>query len=125
MPRIFKSLLLLLALLSTTSALLTREIQSISETLDYITEADCLVVFDLDNTLINPPTDLGSDQWFNHLVNEQLAVGLDASAAVAKVLPLYFHVHDQINLVPTEPELHLTLAQICTKCNHMIGLTAR
>lgn len=119
------NLLFLATIFSLATTIIAREIQNIRETLNHITEPDCLVVFDLDNTLINPPTDLGSDQWFNHLIAEQLALGLDANAAVAEVLPLYFHIHHQIDIVPTEPDLVQTLQQICAKCNHVIGLTSR
>lgn len=74
------------------------EIQEISQ---YLTHKNCLVVFDIDNTLLFPKTDLGSDQWFSHMVEEQTKLGLDINTAIKTVLPIYFHVHFKIDLIPT------------------------
>lgn len=100
-------------------------IYKIQEISQYLTYKNCLVVFDIDNTLLFPKTDLGSDQWFSHMVEEQTKLGSDINTAIKTVLPLYFHVHFNIDLVPTEPELDTKLAQIHENCHHAICLTAR
>lgn len=101
------------------------DITQISEISQYLTHKNCLVIFDIDNTLLFPKTDLGSDQWFSHMVEAQTKLGVDINTAIKTVLPLYFHVHFNIDLVPTEPELDTKLAQIHTRCHHAICLTAR
>jgi hypothetical protein len=102
-----------------------KDIYEIQEVSQYLTHKNCLVIFDIDNTLLFPKTDLGSDQWFSHMVEVQTKLGVDINIAIKTVLPLYFHVHFNIDLVPTEPELDTKLAQIYTRCHHAICLTAR
>lgn len=84
-----------------------------------------LVVFDIDNTLLNPSTDLGSDQWVSYKVKEGLDTGMEMQAAYDKVLPLYFHMCNYIELVPTEKKLVAEVRDIEKNCDHVICLTAR
>ena len=102
-----------------------KEIHQIQEVSQYLTHKNCLVIFDIDNTLLFPKTDLGSDQWFSHMVEAQTKLGVDTNTAIKAVLPIYFHVHAKIDLVPTELDLTSKLAHIHTRCHHAICLTAR
>lgn len=102
------------------------EIHSIKEVLPYVPKNKrTLVVLDIDNTLMRPATHLGSDEWFSHLVQEKVAQGMDTISAIRNVLPLYFHIHFIIDLVPTEPHLHEEITRIACRCEHIVCLTSR
>lgn len=101
------------------------EITQISEIFQYLTHKNCLVIFDIDNTLLFPKTNLGSDQWFSHMVEAQIKLGVDTNTAIKTVLPIYFHVHFKIDLIPTELDLTSKLAHIHNNCHHAICLTSR
>ena len=101
------------------------ELSRIKHVLAYSPDRDTLVVFDIDNTLLIPATDLGSDQWFSYLVQEQIDAGLEHDAALAKIVPVYEHVQCRKELIPTEPYLSYAVKQIQEQCSHVICLTAR
>jgi hypothetical protein len=88
-------------------------------------QGSVMVLFDIDNTLLEPVTDLGSDQWFCYLLQKNIDAGCDRSTALDKVLPLYFHVNYSIDLVPTEEHLAECIRDIQMTCDHVICLTAR
>ncbi len=102
------------------------EIKNMKEVLNYLDPKIAqIVVFDIDNTLLSPADDLGSDQWFSHLVKQHVANGRDQIAACDQVLPTYFHIQNYINLVPTELDLVASIKAIEQACAHTICLTAR
>lgn len=107
------------------NTLATTEIHRIKEVAQYICNKHTLIVFDIDNTLLMPHTDLGSDQWFTHLMQQRMSSGMDRKTALLHVLPLYFHVHLNIDLTPTEPSISDELAALAKQCDHIICLTAR
>jgi len=73
-----KHLILFLSVFfSTLNYALIIESDKLSAVLDYITEPETLVIFDLDNTLVRPEKELGSDEWFCHLVNKKMLEGHD------------------------------------------------
>ncbi len=117
--------ILSLVIFFSTSHATIHHIQSMQEVLQHLPNKRILIVFDIDNTLLMPPTHLGSDQWFSHLVQEQIASGKNTLAAVAHVLPLYLHVQLNIDLVPTERSLSEIFQCILDKCAHVLFLTAR
>ncbi|BDC34207.1 hypothetical protein Noda2021_01650 [Candidatus Dependentiae bacterium Noda2021] len=100
-------------------------IYTIKEVIEHINECKTLVVFDIDNTLLHPKTDLGSDQWFTHLVHHHVSKGCDIEKAINQVLPVYRHVNHHIDLIPTEPDLADTVAIIKEKSDMVMCLTAR
>lgn len=101
-------------------------IKSMWELLQYLPSQNVptLVIFDIDNTLLHPTTDLGSDQWFSAMLEKNGATH-DYHAALHATLPLCFHVHHHIDLMLTEPDLATCLQQVETRCDHTICLTAR
>ena len=52
-----------------------------------------------------PSTHLGSDQWFCSLVKDHVDNGVDRKSAIQQILPLYFHLHQHIDLTVTESTL--------------------
>lgn len=102
------------------------EICNIKEVLNYLDpNLKQIVVFDIDNTLLCPVADLGSDQWFSYLVKQNIANGLGPIAACDQVLPTYYHIQKYIDLIPTESDLVASVKVIEQACAHTICLTAR
>lgn len=60
----------------------TNEIESI---LDYA-KPNTLLLFDIDNTLMEPVQELGNDQWFRYQLKKYLKEGLSESLALKKAL---------------------------------------
>ncbi len=73
----------LLALLAVPSRAAVREISSMSELLPELSTGT-LLVFDIDNTLIEPAGNAGSDQWYYYLQKAFRRDGLDPKQAEAK-----------------------------------------
>lgn len=102
------------------------EIASIKEVLNYLDASQKqIVVFDIDNTLLCPAQDLGSDQWISNIVKEKISTGLTNQETWTQILPLYCHVQQFTTLVPTEDNLVNSINQIENTCDHTICLTAR
>ncbi len=102
------------------------EIKQISEVLSYINaNQQQIVIFDIDNTLLCPAQDLGSDQWFSYHLKQHMHNGLDLATAVNLILPTYIHLQNHLELIPTEACLVENLKSIELACNHTICLTAR
>lgn len=84
-----------------------------------------LVLFDLDNTLIEPTEEVGSDQWFSGAViyakNKKKLQGLDA---VRKILPLYYKLQDTVVLKPVE-KITVDVIKRLKEKHIVMGLTAR
>jgi len=101
-------------------------IHSIRDVIKYLSpKTSRIVVFDIDNTLLRAPTDLGSDQWVSFIVKQKVAEGMSHSDAWNQILPTYFHIQRHINLVPTEPDIVDSVGEIEQMCDHTICLTAR
>ena len=117
--QIFRNLILSITFLVTTSS--HGQIQTISRLRQIIQHLNPskrnLVIFDIDNTLLTTPTDLGSDHWLCHHMQQGLKF--------QDLAELYFHIGHKIELVPTEPDLLQTMAEIERNCDHVICLTAR
>jgi hypothetical protein len=88
---------------------LVTESDQLATILHYINPANStLVIFDLDNTLVHPEIELGSDEWFCHKIAQKKEEGFDDLTAIYYVLPLLFYAQFNIDLEPTEigiPEL--------------------
>ena len=49
-------------------------------------QSNMLVIFDIDNTLIEPTQELGTYQWFQHRIKDYRSYGFDKEAALEKAL---------------------------------------
>lgn len=102
------------------------ECQTIKDVLNYANTQDTLVIFDLDNTLVHPGIELGSDQWFSYMIKQKQAEGLDAEQALQNVLKVYYHIHNFIDLCPVEDKVTLdTLELLHKKGINTMALTSR
>lgn len=84
-----------------------------------------LVMFDIDNTIIAPKTDLGSDQWFYAMVAHGLKRGLTEQQAVDEILPVYAQIINQTPFYPVEPDTTSVIKELQDKGVSVIALTAR
>jgi hypothetical protein len=97
----------------------------IEDVLKYAKDAGTLVAFDLDNTLVYPGQDLGSEQWFGYMLNQKLAAGKNRQEALAEVLPEYYKVHDHISLQPVESMTTSIISMLQHKGISTLALTSR
>jgi len=97
----------------------------IEDVLKYAKDSSAIVVFDLDNTIVYPGQDLGSEQWFGYMLNQKLAAGMNRQDALAEVLPIYYKVHDHISLQPVEPSSATTISMLQKKGITTLALTSR
>lgn len=100
------------------------ESNKIADILPFACEPNVIFVFDIDNTLVCTPTDLGSDQWFSHNVERKIQMGMSYEDAVKEVLPNYFRVQEFITLQPVETATPKIVSRV-GKQAHTIALTAR
>ena len=101
------------------------ESRSIRDVLDYANNQQTIVVFDLDNTLVHPGQELGSDQWFSHIFNEKLASGMSRPDVLAFILPIYYEIYNRIALYPVEPEGPAILSTLQKKGIKTVALTTK
>lgn len=101
------------------------ESDTIAEVLNHIEDQDTLVVFDIDNTLAAPQQELGSDEWFNFMIQEKMAEGFDFTQAANIILPTYFHIQFHISLLPIEEQSSEILYDLIQRGIPTMALTAR
>lgn len=102
----------------------TFEAKSIQEILPYV-KPETLVVFDIDNTLLRPTQTLGSDQWYGHLVSEQISRGLAEREAIAKAISFWTPIQMQTEVEAVEKQTPEWLNELQKKGVKIIALTAR
>lgn len=77
------------------------EIQSMKQILPLI-DQNTLVVFDIDNTILQPTQMLGSDQWAMNEISRFKAQGLDDRSAKDKGVAQFAQVQMKTNVQPVE-----------------------
>ena len=103
---------------------------SIIETSDFThamtyLEDDTLIVFDLDNTLIQTSQHLGSDEWFTHRLEHLTKQGLSIDKALDQVVPHWIEVQNRTEVDFVDPLIPNLLDKMQKKHVPMIGLTKR
>lgn len=104
--------------------------KSMSALVDYIKEEkyeaqDIIVIFDIDNTLAHPKTEVGSDQWLEYHAKQQAVNGISIAQAYENLLPLYYKIQHIIDLDLVEDMIPQLIAQLKNAGICTIGLTAR
>lgn len=95
-----------------------------SELYEYI-EDDSLIIFDIDNTLITPPQELGNDQWFRYQTKKYEKQGLTHEAAMGKTLTEWTAIQHITDVALVEPDIALIIRDLQNKGYDVIGLTTR
>jgi FMN phosphatase YigB (HAD superfamily) len=86
---------------------------------------NCLLMFDIDNTLAHPNGLIGSDEWFVHMIEQQKEQGKDFIQALNNVLPIYYEVQLKVPLQLIEQSTPQLLAELQKEGIDVIALTAR
>lgn len=102
----------------------TIEIQKMSDIYSYITPRT-LVVFDIDNTLVHPPQDLGTDQSWKWMKSEYMRAGLNEEQATAKALKYWQRVQHFTSVRPVDQQTPGLVAQLQARKIPTMALTAR
>jgi hypothetical protein len=114
----------LMAVLPLTSFAEIREAQSMIDALASV-DSDTVVVFDLDNTVIEPVQTLGSDQFFGYLVEQGKQTGLTGSQAVAQALAEATPIQPKSKVRTVEALTPRLIRNLQRKGIPTLGLTAR
>jgi len=101
------------------------ETTSITSLLDHIDHHETLVIFDIDNTILELPDGKGSPQWVMALIKHGQSLGLDYTQAYNIIKPVIHDIFMTTVVKPVEPETALIIAQLQQQNIHVIGLTAR
>ncbi|MBN2359948.1 MAG: DUF2608 domain-containing protein [Deltaproteobacteria bacterium] len=102
-----------------------REIMQLAQTEPAIDE-QTLVVFDIDNTLLEPVQTLGSDQWFYYLVDQgKRERRLSENKAIAEAVATWNRVQEDVIVRPVEPDTPALVRRLQERGVRIIALTAR
>lgn len=100
------------------------ETQHMKEIHKYL-EPEMLVVFDLDNTLIEPVQELGSDQWFGHRIQQYLSYNYPPDVAKKKALREWQAVQYMTEVKLVEIGTDEIVSMLQTREMPVMGLTTR
>ena len=100
------------------------EIHNIDEFSKYAAEGT-LLVFDIDNTIIEPTQTLGSDQWFHHQIDQYVAKGYPAQEALEIALAEWMAIQNITKVQLVEPAVAGLIAKYQQMGWPLIGLTTR
>jgi hypothetical protein len=118
------ALAMLLSTLPLAAAAEIRESTSVAP-VDALATPGTLVVFDIDNTLIEPTVTLGSDQWFYWYVAELEAGGRSSREAIDLANDVWNRVQPAIAVRPVEAMTPQLIRGIQARGLRVVALTAR
>jgi hypothetical protein len=119
-----RALPLALLLLASGARAEVREIKSMSEIAADI-RPTTLLVFDIDNTLVEPVGNIGSDQWYDYVVTALRRDGLVAEAAEAKAGELWTRTLGKVKVKPVEDLTPILVREEQKRGVKILALTAR
>jgi hypothetical protein len=126
----FLSLVMSFLVISIQAAAAIHQVPSMDEVRKYIEatkseSAKPLIVFDLDNTVMETTQTIGSDQWFRHLVKGKMASGSTEMAAVEQAMSEWSNVQRITGVKLVESGTPKLIRDLQTQGYIVIGLTAR
>lgn len=102
-----------------------REINIMDDIIEEI-DKDTLVIFDIDNTVLEPTTYWGSDQWFYFLIDElQEKNNFSKSAALHSAEQIWNRTQSHITTHPVEENTPALIENLQKKGISIMALTAR
>ncbi len=101
-----------------------REIKSMTEIVSEV-RPTTLLVFDLDNTLVEPEGNIGSDQWYDYIVMALRRDGLEPEAAEKEANALWTRMLGVVKVKPVEELTPLLLRAQQKRGLKILALTAR
>lgn len=121
-------LTLLFTLLVQTGFAEIYEVSKLEEVYDYLSaecDRDTLIVFDIDNTLIEPVQELGTDQWFYHRIEDYIEAGHDARTALNRALREWVAIMNVTKIRLCEESAEAIVNDLQKQGYPVIGLTTR
>ncbi|MCF7852526.1 MAG: DUF2608 domain-containing protein [Simkaniaceae bacterium] len=100
------------------------EIKEMKEAFQEI-DQDTLIIFDIDNTLIEPIQELGNDQWFRHRIRVHELHGSSSDDALERALAEWMSVQCITEVKLVEPGIDQLIQDLQNKGHMMLGLTTR
>lgn len=100
------------------------EADHMDQVYNYI-KPNTLVIFDIDNTLIEPVQSVGSDQWFRHRIAYWIDHGYDTEAALEKALANWMAVQNITKVTLCEPNIAKIINHLQDRGFTVMGLTTR
>lgn len=113
-----------LALFSPVSKAQIIESPNIAEVVSHV-DKDTLVLFDVDNTLIQLPQFLGTPEWFSDFHKKKVAAGELAEKATKETVTTYILVNQNSAAIPVDPQTSKIIARLQAQGIHVLGLTSR
>lgn len=101
------------------------EIDHMHEIAPYITGPHTLVLFDIDNTLIETDNEIASPEWFSYMLNKYKEQGLSQSEAVERILPEHLAAHKTTGVRAIEQDTLNLINKLHKEGIYPIALTAR
>jgi hypothetical protein len=109
---------------STPSLSLIRECSTIQEILS-LSQPDTLVILDIDNTLIRPCQSLGSEEWFQHHLKQQIDATHDNNEALNTTIDLLHGIYAVTKVQLMEQKTAEIVRQLQDQGGVLMGLTNR
>ncbi len=100
------------------------ELKNIKDLNQYISK-DTLVIFDLDNVIMEPVQQYGSDQWFFNNMQNLIAEGKTNKEALRQTLEEWFEVQAVTKVRPVEKTTKKVIDNLQKKNVLVMGLTIR
>lgn len=100
------------------------EISTIKQCEEHI-RPDRLIVFDIDNTIMEASQTLGSDQWFSYRIRENQNKGLSEQESFYRTLIEWMAVQLQTQVKLVEPQFSSLFDHIVKGGWKVVGLTSR
>jgi phosphoserine phosphatase len=94
-------------------------------TVSHLITKGSLVVFDLDNTLIQPAQSLGGDAWFHYTFKTLVDNGMPTEDALKKTITLWQQVNVVTKVLPVQTNTPLFIHQLQEANVRIIALTSR
>ncbi len=124
MRKIFQYLSVVFCFLACYAQAVIIEADSIHDIRNHI-DPETLVIFDIDNTLMEPSQTLGSDQWFYHRIGEHKAKGMDQQSALEKSLSEWMSVQSITKVKVVEEGTVELIKRLQDEGYTVMGLTTR
>lgn len=103
------------------------EHNSIKDLFNYINEneSDILLIFDVDNTLIQPQGWVCGTAWFEHVVEQKIKAGIHPDIARDQLLDLCIDIQPHVTWILTEEAITDVIEKVQINGIRTIGLTSR
>jgi len=100
------------------------ETKNIVDVLSHV-DAQTLVIFDVDNTLIEPTQQIGGTAWFTHMLKKFEARGIQEADAIPQIYVLWKEVQQVVQVKTVEKQTVSVVTKLHEKKIKTMGLTAR